>query len=164
MGLCPNHPIEQVSWSEMQEFIKVLNGIGDGYVYRFPTEAEWEYAARGGTQTAYFFGNDARKLSDYGWYKENSGGQTHAVGEKRANQFGLYDIYGNVWEWVQDWYGEYPVGNQRDPSGSASGPGRVVRGGRWLSIAECLRSADRFFVDPREGRSSLGFRLVRVRK
>jgi formylglycine-generating enzyme required for sulfatase activity len=124
-----NRPVEQVSWEEVQTFIEKLNAREPGVTYRLPTEAEWEYAARAGTTTAYSFGDSAGDLDEYAWYGGNTGGQTHPVGQKPANGWGLYDVHGNVWEWVQDWYGEYPSSPQGNPSGPPSGASRVVRGG-----------------------------------
>ena len=95
-------PVESVSWDDVQEFIKKLNKKEHTHKYRLPSEAEWEYAARAGTTTQYFFANDDSKLGEYAWHSKNSGGKTHLVGKKEANPWGLYDIYGNVWEWVQD--------------------------------------------------------------
>ena len=131
--MCPNHPVERVSWDEVQEYIGKLNkalGLSgcDGTpsssagCYRLPTEAEWEYSARGGTTTAYSFGDDDSDLGDYAWYSGNSDNQTHQVGLKKANPKGLYDVHGNVWEWVQDKYrytSNLPGG--RDPLNTASG-------------------------------------------
>ena len=163
-ALCPNHPVETVSWNDAQDFIKKINEGNDGYAYRLPTEAEWEYAARGGAQTAYSFGDDTGYLRDYGWYSENSGSQARAVGSKKANQYDLYDMHGNVWEWVQDWYASYPSGSQRYPVGAASGSNRVLRGGGWGNNAQNLRSAYRNFWRPGIRNSNIGFRLVRTAK
>ena len=101
---------ESVSWEEVREIIRRLNAREGGAPYRLPTEAEWEYAARAETTTAYSFGDDARQLWEYAWYGENSERKTHPVGQKKLNPWGLYDVYGNVWEWVQDWYGPYTAG------------------------------------------------------
>jgi len=160
--LCPNNPVEQVSWDDAQAFVAKLNQGNDGHTYRLPTEAEWEYAARGGTQTAYNFGGDAAELDASAWYANNSGSQTHAVGGKRANAFGLYDMTGNVWQWVQDHYAEYGTSQVTDPTGPSTGPLRVFRGGDWSRVAEFCRPAFRLFAGPGVRFSILGFRLVRV--
>jgi formylglycine-generating enzyme required for sulfatase activity len=100
-------PVEQVSWEDAQKFIERLNAQEGGTKYRLPTEVEWEYAARAGTTTAYSFGDNPRPLGEYAWFSENFGNTTHPVGQKQPNPWGLYDMHGNVWEWVQDWYGPY---------------------------------------------------------
>ena len=135
--------------------------------YRLPTEAQWEYACRAGTTTAYNTGDTIS--DDTGWYGSNSGDKTHEVGKKPANAWGLYDMHGNVWEWCWDWYGTYPSTSQTDPMGASSGEYRMVRGGGWNIIAEYLRSAIRYYYDPyvryyyyeNSGGIHLGFRLVR---
>jgi len=160
--LCPNNPVEQVSWDDAQAFIAKLNKGNDGYTYRLPTEAEWEYAARAGTQTAYYFGDDATQLDANGWYYNNSGKQTHAVGGKTANAFGLYDMAGNVFEWMQDWYGPYSDSSVTDPTGASSGSFRVVRGGGGGMYAQYCRSAFRYFLVGGLRGYGLGFRLVRT--
>ena len=169
--MCPNHPVERVSWDEVQEYIGKLNkalGLSgcDGTpsssagCYRLPTEAEWEYSARGGTTTAYSFGDDASDLGNYAWYSGNSDNQTHQVGLKEANPKGLYDVHGNVWEWVQDKYtSDLPGGS--DPL-NTSGSHRVIRGGSWVNFAHYLRSAYRIFVNPALRPYNVGFRLVRT--
>lgn len=160
---CPNHPVETVSWNDMQEFIKKLNEGNDGYSYRLPTEAEWEYAARAGTQTKYSFGDDADLLRFYGWYDGNSGWQTHAVRSKFMNQYGLYGIYGNVSELVQDWYvSGYPTGIQIDPVGPAMGNYRITRGGSWYGSPYEARSGVRFPWSQTDRQSVVGFRIVRI--
>ncbi len=162
ISLCPNHPVERVSWYEVQDFIAKYNQqTNDGYIYRLPTEAEWEYATRAGTTTAYFFGNDFSKLSNYGWFWGNSEDKrTHPVGRKGVNPWGPYDMYGNVWEWVQDHYkGELPGGNNPLQS---DGRSRVVRGGSWCDGAFYLRSAVRSYDDPGGKNYDVGFRLVRI--
>ena len=160
--LCPNNPVEQVSWDDTQAFIAKLNQGKDGYTYRLPTEAEWEYTARAGTQTAYFFGDDAIQLDAYAWYSNSSGSQTHAVGGKSANAFGLYDMAGNVWQWVQDYYGDYGNARVTDPTGPSSGSLRVFRGGDWSRVAQFCRPAFRLFAGPGVRFSILGFRVVRT--
>ncbi len=159
------HPVEQVTWDEAVEFCARLSDLPaekrTGRVYRLPTEAEWEYACRAGTTTAYSFGNDQGQLSNYGWWKVNSGGATHPVGLKKPNPWGLYDIHGNVFEWVQDWHGGYSGGKLTDPTGPVSGSLRVSRGGRWSSIAGICRSAFRYRSTPGLRLNNLGFRVLR---
>ncbi|MBI1862224.1 MAG: formylglycine-generating enzyme family protein [Deltaproteobacteria bacterium] len=167
-----NLPVETVSWNDAQEFIKRLNARhgGGGYRYRLPTEAEWEYSARGGNaisseemQSAYFFGNDVGKLGDFAWFTENSGGKTHAVGTRGANALGLYDMNGNVWEFVQDLYLDDLSGLASvDPLNETSGYWRVMRGGRWGSVARLLRSANRYAVWAENRDIGVGLRLVRT--
>ncbi len=155
----PLCPVEGVSWVDTQEFIRRLNSreSGRGYVYRLPTEAEWEYGARAGTPGAHY-----GKLDGIAWYRANRGRRTHRVGQKRPNAWGLYDMLGNVWEWTGDWYGEYPSGSATDPGGPESGSYRVNRGGGWSDDAGNVRSAIRFSAQPDALGSSLGFRLVRT--
>ena len=145
----------------MQEFIRRLNTKESGVTYRLPTEAEWEYAARAGTTTAYSFGNDKSQLSQYAWYGDNSGGQTHPVGKLKPNAWELYDMHGNVWEWVQDWYGPYTAGAAVDPEGPSSGSNRVIRGGGWDDGAGNCRSTYRVNWPPGYRFGRLGFRLLR---
>ena len=165
--LCPNNPTETVSWNDVQDFIAKLNQGNDGYTYRLPTESEWEYAVRGGTITAYAFGDDASQLSDYAWYYKNSGNQTHAVCStpKKTTTFNnqeLCDVHGNVWQWVQDIYGDYPSSNVTDPKGASSGSYRVIRGGSWNNDPQYLRSAFRSNAGPGVRGDDVGFRLVRT--
>lgn len=165
------HPVETVSWEEVQVFIRKLNALENSgeksSIYRLPTEAEWEYAARAGTITSFFFGDDESKLTEYAWYLKNSGLQTHPAGLKKSNTWGLYDIYGNVGEWVQD---EYHVSYKGAPSdgqtweslfASISVPVRVRRGGGWNGNAGCCRSAERLFAAQDKKLNSLGFRVVK---
>ena len=154
-------PVEQVSWNDAQEFIRKLNAKEGSDKYRLPTEAEWEYAARAGSQSKYCFGDDAGRLGDYAWYDSNSGNKTHAVGQKKPNGWGLYDMHGNVWEWVQDWKASYSSGSSTDPSGPSSGSVRVFRGGGWNDPARYCRSASRGWGDPGFRSIYLGFRLAR---
>ncbi|MCY7347341.1 MAG: formylglycine-generating enzyme family protein, partial [Pyrinomonadaceae bacterium] len=153
-------PVEQVSWEDVQDFLKLLNRKGEG-TYRLPTEAEWEYAARAGSTTKYSYGNGESSLETYAWYGANSGNKTHPVGQKEANDFGLYDMSGNVWEWCQDWYGSYSGGTVTNPTGATSGYLRVRRGGSWNLDAAVLRSADRDGYAPWYHSYDLGFRVVR---
>jgi len=118
-----------VSWEDAVEFCRKLSELpaerAAGFAYRLPTEAEWEYACRAGTTTAYSFGDDSAELGEYAWYAENSGGRTQPVGQKKPNPWGLYDMHGNVWEWCQDWHAAYPTGSVTDPTGPSSGSFRV---------------------------------------
>lgn len=157
----PQHPVTNISWSESQTFIEALNHM-DLFDYRLPTEAEWEYAARAGSTTAYFFGDKAVELGDYAWYAANSQQSTQPVQAKKPNPWGLYDMYGNVREWGADWYGSYLAEQQMDPAGPQQGSYKVCRGGSWkLGPAQC-RSASRHLMRPAVGQADLGLRLVLV--
>jgi len=163
----PDSPVEEVSWLDCQEFINRLNALEEG-TYRLPTEAEWEYAARAGTNTPFAQGDITALFCDHdptldslGWYCGNSDRQTHPGAQKAPNAWGLYDMQGNVYEWCQDWYGEYPLSTDPDPLGPKSGPGRVIRGGSWFSSAKTCRSASRFSWSPQSGSHFIGFRLLR---
>jgi formylglycine-generating enzyme required for sulfatase activity len=166
MGDNPSHfkscgdscPVESVSWDDAQNFIKKLNQK-EGKTYRLPTEAEWEYACRAGSDSDYANGNS---LDVIGWYYGNSGRTTHSAGQKKANNWGLYDMHGNVWEWCNDWYADYSVGQVTDPSGSVSGSLRVYRGGSWDSYASGCRSAVRGRLTPGYRFVHLGLRLART--
>jgi len=129
--------------------------------YRLPTEAEWEYACRAGTTTAWHFGDNESELENYAWYWDNSNSRTHQVGLKLPNAYGLYDMHGNVWEWCWDWRGSYSSGAQTDPRGAGSGASRVGRGGSWYDSAGYSRSAYRGSDYPYYRDSSIGLRLVR---
>jgi formylglycine-generating enzyme required for sulfatase activity len=155
-----NHPVDSVSWDDVQDFIKVLNKMIGESRYCLPTEAQWEYACRAGTTTAYYTGDSEEDLTRAGWYEKNSGSQTHPVGEKEPNAWGLYDMHGNVFEWCNDWYGAYPSGTVTDPAGPVSGSLRVIRGGAWDFDAGYCRSASRYWRDPADRGGYLGFRLV----
>jgi len=149
-----NQPVTCVSWNDVQKFIEWLSRK-EGKQYRLPTEAEWEYAARAGTTGPY-----AGNLDSMGWYSQNSGSKTQPVARKQANAWGLYDMHGNVWEWVQDWYGDYPTGSVTDPTGPSSGSFRVLRGGSWFNGARYCRSATRTGSSPGDRYISIGFRLA----
>jgi formylglycine-generating enzyme required for sulfatase activity len=157
----PNRPVEMVSWQDVQEFIRQLHTREGGTTYRLPTEAEWEYTARAGSQTAYSFGDNSRYLREYAWYSENSDNMTHPVGQLKPNAWELYDVYGNVREWVQDWYGAYSAGAVKDPQGRSSGSLRVVRSSRWCDKASSCRSAARAHGSPDSNDGVIGFRLLR---
>lgn len=158
----PNHPAT-VSWNDAQLFIERLNAKEGHQRYRLPTEAEWEYACRAGTTTAYSFGENQSQLGEYAWYDGDfTTGGTHPVGHKKPNPWGLYDVHGNVWEWVQDFYSEdyYAISPQADPQGPASGDKRAVRGGSWHTSATSWRSTFRKPYDADYRGISIGFRLV----
>lgn len=160
-----NNPVEHVSWNEAQELIEKLNAQDAQYQYRLPTEAEWEYSARGGSQSTNWWGNDIQHLDDFVWYYGNSGGQPQPVGKKPANPFGLYDMVGNVFQWVQDWMGDYSETNQTDPVGPAEGMTRVFRGAAFNIRSEGVRTAVRGAIYPNWYHwENLGFRLVRSKK
>lgn len=157
------NPVERVSWDDAQEFIWRLNAKEGHARYRLPTEAEWEYAARAGTESVYSFGDDARVLRRYAWYGEHAAfGSTHMVGKKRPNAWGLYDMHGNVREWVGDWYGAayYGKSPEKDPEGPSSGVGRVIRGGCWNGDAAGCRSTARHHGSVDERSVTTGFRLA----
>lgn len=155
---CPKCPVSYVSWEDTQKFIEKLNAKGEGK-YRLPTEAEWEYVARAGSTTKYCFGDSESLLGDYAWYSENSENKIHEVGGKKPNAWGLYDMHGNAWERVQDWYGAYPSENVTDPTGATKGANRVVRGGSFFYVAKFSRSAHR---DGSGNTNDVGLRLVKV--
>jgi formylglycine-generating enzyme required for sulfatase activity len=170
MGTLPSNfkgrtlPVEQISWTDAQEFVQKLSQK-TGKQYRLPTEAEWEYAARAGSQTAYYFGDNVSQLGRYALFGENSARQTQPVGGKLPNIFGLHDIHGNVWEWTQDCWNENFVGAPTDGSAWTSGDcsQRVLRGGSWNSDTYFLRSAYRFKLTATDrGISSVGFRVARA--
>lgn len=165
MGDNPSHfsecgddcPVERVSWHDAQDFIGKLNQIEGHGMLRLPTEAEWEYASRAGSGTPYADGNT---LDEMGWYRDNSEGQTHRVGQKKANAWGLHDMHGNVWEWCADWKGGYSSNPVADPKGPASGTDRILRGGGWLSGAKFCRSAVHSGGAPDSRLTNLGFRIA----
>jgi len=178
------NPVEQVRWSDAVTFcnkrseleklepcydLKTWTCNFEANGYRLPTEAEWEYASRAGSTTAYFFGDNTSKLGDYAWFAKNAGGHPRPVGQKQPNAWGLYDICGNVWEWCNDFYGvdyykEAPLENPRGPK---TGENKVVRGGAWKVSAESCRSGYRYnespgYADVCFGYDIYGFRCVRT--
>ena len=155
-GCGDNCPVEYVNWQDVDEFIKKLNAKNEG-TYRLPTEAEWEFACRAGTIGVY----NGSNLNDLAWFGENSDNRTHPVGQKKANAWGLYDMHGNVYERVQDWYGNYPNGSVVDPKGQSTGTNLVVRGGGWGGDAVNVRAATRSSGSPGFRLSDVGFRLVK---
>ncbi len=154
----PERPVENVSWDDVQQFLAALNRLGDGYHYRLPTEAEWEYAARAGSDTV-----RPNAVSEVAWYRENSGGETQPVGGKRPNAWGLYDMIGNIGEWCQDWYGPdyYGAGPTQDPRGPERGEFRIVRGGTFGLYEWHLRFSSRSPLPPGFRFEDFGFRCVR---
>jgi formylglycine-generating enzyme required for sulfatase activity len=164
---CPTCPVEKVCWNDAQDFIVQMNLRGEG-TYSLPTEAQWEYAARAGSTTAYYNGGIIEtgigydpNLNAIGWYAYNSDSETHPVAQKAPNDWGLYDMSGNVWEWCQDRYGEYSSSAVTDPTGPSSGSSRVMRGGSWFNYATDCRSAFRNAFFPSYPDSREGFRLTR---
>lgn len=158
-----NNPVESVSWNDVQEFVHKLNAKSAHGHFRLPTEAEWEYAARAGSTGVYSFGDDAKKLNQYGWFgNEGYRGKSSPVAEKKANPWGFYDMHGNVWEWVQDWYSEsaYASSAEQNPTGPESGKFKVYRGGSWVASAFNLRSAVRFSGLPETRSADIGFRVL----
>jgi formylglycine-generating enzyme required for sulfatase activity len=156
------NPVENVSWDDVHAFIRRLNAKEKHDRYRLPTESEWEYAARTGTRGAYPFDDDADSLGHYAWYEDNSEEKTHPVGQKKANAWGLCDMHGNVWEWVQDWYRGWYDSHSPGmyPQDLSSGWYRVFCGGSWRSSADLCSSAVSGNISPGYRCSSLGFRLA----
>ncbi len=160
-----DRPVEQVSWEDCQEFLKKLNEQ-TGKIYRLPTEAEWEYAARGGQKSQGFTYSGSNKLKEVGWYSRNSHGETKVVGQKIPNELGIYDMSGNVWEWCEDWfsdkyYQEFVDGGLvENPKGPENGSSRVFRGGGWGNTPQSCRVACRSNWPPGYRRNYLGFRLA----
>jgi formylglycine-generating enzyme required for sulfatase activity len=157
-------PVENVSWHDAVEFCKKLSDLPEekkaGRVYRLPTEAQWEYACRAGSKTAYSFDDEEGLLPEHGWFNRNSSNRTHTVGLLEPNAWGLYDMHGNVWEWCSDWYEEYPKGAVSDPTGPKGGSGRVYRGGSWHYVAAFCRSAIRGRLAPSYRDYNFGFRVA----
>ena len=168
----PLHPAVMISWDEVQEFIARLNETAGDWKYRLPTEAEWEYACRAGTETPWSFGDDESLLKDYAWYQDNIEGNdyAHPVWMKEANPWGLYDMHGNVREWVHDWLGIYSYtpgpasASFIDPQGPSTGSDRVIRGGSFAQPAQNLRSTYRRGKNPEDRDPETGFRLVRIKE
>jgi formylglycine-generating enzyme required for sulfatase activity len=175
------HPVENVSWFDAVAFCNTLSrkgGLPPFYVihdqsvevpdwngpgYRLPTEAEWEYACQAGATTRYSFGDGEKALDEYAWYSAESNRQTHPVGQKKPNAFGIHDMHGNIWEWCWDWYDPdfYKKSPAADPRGPEQATARVYRGGCWDYIPQLARSADRAWITPVYWSSNLGFRVVR---
>ena len=183
-GDCPaNH----VSWYDIQKFVRKLNQHEGKNKYRLPTEAEWEYACRAGKSSRFCFGNDESRIGEFAWYRDNSGvavpatseddknpvfariqrylrkgRRPHGIALKKPNAWGVYDMHGNEWEWVQDWYGEYPSDSDVDPIGPSSGSHRVIRGGCFDHRLDVLRCADRARGEPNIRNGKIGFRLLMI--
>ena len=152
-------PVENVSWYDCQEFIRKLNSM-TGQNFRLPTEAEWEFACRGGNNSRGYKYSGSNNLGSVAWYDGNSGNKTHPVGTKAPNELGIYDMSGNVWEWCADWYGDYSSGAQTNPTGPYGGSNRVYRGGSWnYDVGRC-RSSNRDFYYPWIRDIILGLRLA----
>lgn len=164
VNLCPNHPVENVSWNDAILFAEKLNQRNDGFSYGLPSEAEWEFAARGGVPARYHFGNDVKLLPQFAWYDRNSRSQTHPVKSKAPNRFGLFDTIGNVWEWVSDWHGPYPSTPQKQPIGPTEGTSRIIRGGSFGNDGDGVRVANRGMSNPLNKSIGVGFRLKRTRR
>ena len=166
---CDDCPVESVGWVDVHDFLEKLNKK-TGLEFRLPTEAEWEYAARGrGKKERWAGTNNEFELVDYAWYSKNSDEKTHPVGEKKPNDLGLYDMSGNVMEWVQDWYRkdyyknspkDDPIGPESGVKGWIYGAQRVLRGGSWVNAPELIRAADRYRVEPADWNDDCGFRLA----
>ena len=154
-----DYPVENVSWFDCREFIEKLNAR-TGMKFRLPTEAEWEYAARGGNRSKGYKYAGSDNLDEAGWYEDNSGNHTHPVGLKKPNELGLYDMSGNVWEWCQDWYGKYSSEAQTNPAGPQSGYIRVLRGGSFWDDARACRVSFRYNDGPGIRNGFKGLRLV----
>ncbi|MBN1648963.1 MAG: SUMF1/EgtB/PvdO family nonheme iron enzyme [Spirochaetales bacterium] len=176
-GIGDNNPVNCVSWYDAVKFCNKLSeseGRTPAYTisgtnvswdrnadgYRLPTEAEWEYVAKGGNSSRNYTYAGSGSIGNVAWYRDNSGNRTHPVGQKQANELGLYDMTGNVWEWCWDWYGSYQSGSVSYPVGASSGSYRVLRGGSWYGIASYCRAAIRHRDAPDDGFSGYGFRLV----
>ena len=172
MGSNPSHfkqcgadcPVENISWNDAQEFARKLSAK-TGKNYRLPSESEWEYAARAGSSSKWSFGDDESQLGPHAWFRANSGYNTHPVAQKRANAFGLYDMHGNAWEWVQDnWHENYqgaPADGSAWVSGGEQWP-RVLRGGAWNDDPRDLRSANRLRSAPGGRNDDTGLRIART--
>ena len=152
-------PVEQVSWNDCQTFIAKLNEL-TGEKFRLPTEAEWEFAARGGNKSMHYQYSGSNDIDEVAWYSSNSDNKTHSVASKHPNELGIYDMSGNVWEWCQDWYGGYSSEAQTNPTGPTSGSYRVDRGGSWSNNAAGCRAATRLSGTPTFTGLTLGLRLA----
>lgn len=158
-GVGNNYPMYDISWNDCQDFIRKLNSL-TGQTFRLPTEAEWEFAARGGNKSKMYMYSGSNNLGDVAWYEDNSGETTYPVAMKAPNELGIYDMSGNVWEWCQDWYGRYSSSPQTNPQGPNSGSDRVIRGGSRGVKASCCRASERDYNSPTARFNNLGLRLA----
>ena len=160
----PKNPVESVSWNDCQAFLNQLHEQVGGDKFQLPTEAQWEYACRAGSTAKHFFGDKESDLGDYAWYRQNSKTTSHPVGEKKPNAWGLYDMYGNVWEWCGDLYSDeyYAHSPTDDPPGPDKGPTRVIRGGSWDAPAKRCRSAHCASFAPEREDYLLGLRIALI--
>jgi formylglycine-generating enzyme required for sulfatase activity len=158
----PRHPVDMISWDDCQVFLEKINALGLPGRFRLPTEAEWEYACRAGTETLFYWGDDLAlgPMLKHAWFYSRAAGRSHPVGKKQPNAWQLYDMSGGVWEWCQDWRGPYEAGPQTDPTGPATGERRIYRGGSWFNEPEALRSANRHGHPPDTRGTNSGLRVV----
>jgi formylglycine-generating enzyme required for sulfatase activity len=162
-----NRPVEKVSWYEAMAYCQELTNrerkaghLPSGYQYRLPTEAEWEYACDAGGTNLFSFGNTTNEADQFAWTMENGEATSHPVGQKRPNQWGLYDMHGNVWEWCSDWFAPYPATALTNPSGPGPSKFKVFRGGGWNQAIEFARTRNRFMMSPSNGIHFVGFRVA----
>ena len=162
-----NRPVEKVTFFDASNYCASISQrerkagrLADGYEYRLPSEAEWEYACRAGSTNLFAFGDDAGAAEQYAWTAENCDATTHPVGQKLPNAWGLYDMHGNVWEWCSDWFEPYPAAPLNDPVGPATSKYKVFKGGGWNQDAQYARASSRFMMSPSNGIHFVGFRLV----
>ena len=158
-GWNDKHPMVMVNYDDA---VAYCNWLGETYGgdWRLPTEAQWEFAARGGTKSNKYTYSGSDDLDEVGWYDDNAGGKTQTVGRKNRNELGIYDMSGNVYEWCKDWYGDYSATTQTNPKGATSGSSRLLRGGSWAYSATICRVANRYYVDPAYRDITYGFRVV----
>ncbi|MDR0971557.1 MAG: formylglycine-generating enzyme family protein [Bacteroidales bacterium] len=158
-GQWEDYPVTNISWYEVQEFCQKLNEM-TGKKYRLPTEAEWEYAARGGNKSKGFKFSGSDNLDNIGWFATNCQYDTHPVGQKEPNELGIYDMSGNVWEWCSDFFAKYPSKNEKNPQGPSQGKSKIFRGGSWRSHITYCRNTIRNYFIPTNKSNTVGFRLV----